>query len=343
MPRSLKQQQVSPEALGEALAGDRLSPVYLVYGSEPFLIERSVEMIAQRALGAEPDRLNLEVFSAEDVESREVTLSARAYPMLGGRRVVLVRDVEKIRDTGPLAAYVADPSETTVLVLISSKPDFRQKLFQSLQKHALLVECRAPYDDRMPAWIEAEARRRGKSVSREAAELIHLSTGRSLADIGNELDKLFLFAGERKSIDVDDVSAVVGISRNYSIFDLQRAVGRGDSSGALEILARMMERGESMTGCVVQLTRYFEKLWLLPDGPVSASEAAELTGVREFFARDYIAARRRYPPSRIEDCFRALREADLRLKTSAGTPRVIMTLLLHRLLTGVSPDRDPGP
>lgn len=334
---------MSPEALGEALAGDRLSPVYLIHGSEPFLIDRSVEMIVQRALGTEPDRLNLEVFSAEEAESREITLSATAYPMLGGRRVVLVRDVEKVRDTGHhLAAYVADPSQSTVLVLTSSKPDFRQKLFQNLQKHAMLVECRAPYDDRMPAWIEAEARRRGRSVSREAAELIHLSAGRSLTDIGNELDKLLLYAGERKSIDVDDVSAVVGISRNFSIFDLQKAVGRGDSPGALEILARMMERGENMTGCVVQLTRYFEKLWLLPDGPVSPREAADLTGVREFFARDYIAARRRYPPSRIEDCFRALREADLRLKTSAGTPRVIMTILLHRLLTGAPPDGGPG-
>lgn len=324
-------------SLEEALGRDHFSSVYLLHGNEPFLIERAVDLIVDRALGRGGDRLNLQVFAAEESDAREITLSALAYPMLGGRRVVVVKDVEKVRDAERLAAYVADPNPSTVLVLTCAKTDFRQKLFQALQKTAFLLECRTPYDDRIPGWIESEVKRAGKEITPEAAALIHFSVGKSLSDIGRELEKLHLYVGGRNVIDADDVAAVVGVSRNFSIFDLQRAVGLRDAGTALDILARMIDRGENMTGCIVQLTRYFEKLWLLPDRPCPPSEAASLIGVREFFAGEYVAARRRYTSSQIEDSFRALRDADVRLKSSGGTPRLIMTLLLHRILRPETP------
>jgi DNA polymerase-3 subunit delta len=323
--------------LRASLAGGEAAPLYLVHGNEPLLADRAVEMIARAVSAADPagqPELNREVFSGEEADARTVALSAAAYPMLGSRRLVIVRDAEKLGDTGPLEAYAADPSPRTTLVVVSRKPDFRKKFFQVLKERAVVVECKTPYDDRISAWIEGEARSAGKPIDAEAAELLRLSVGGSLADIANELEKLYTYAGARAGIAVADVEAVVGVSRQFSVYDLQRALGALRAGAALGILGRMIDAGENMTRCVAQLTHYFEKLWVLPTGGTSPEEAAALLGVKPFFVREYLSARRNFTPEALDRCFTALRDADLAIKTSAGTPRRTMTLLVHAITRG---------
>jgi len=317
--------------LRASLASDGPGPCYLLYGNEPFLIDRAAAMITRAAVGGDDTGMNQEVFSGEDSDARSIAVAAAAYPMLGERRLVVVRETEKLGDPGPLTSYLADPNPTTTLVFISAKPDFRQKLFQGIRERARLVECRTPYDDRIAAWIESEVRDAGRSITPEAAELLRLSTGRSLGEIWNELEKIHTFVGERKKITREDVAAVVGVSRQYNIFDLQRALGKSDTAGALEIIYKMLERGENMTGPVVQLTHYFGKLWILAGTGGNRAEARARLGINPYFMQEYLDASRRYPARRLERCFLALREADVRLKTSAGTPRQIMTLLILHL------------
>lgn len=311
-------------------AGDP-APVYLIHGNEPLLIDRATEMIGRVAAAADPSGMNRQVFPGEETEAREIALAASAYPMLGGKRLVIVKDAEKLTDTEALEAYVRNPSPTTVLVVVAPKPDFRQKLFLALKEKAVLVECRRPYDDRIGAWIEAEVRGVGKSIEAEGVEVLQLSVGSSLAELSNELEKLYTFVGERKEITAGDVASVVGVSRQFSVFDLQRALGEMNPRAALGVLGRMIDGGENMTKCVAQLTKYFEKLWLLPGSAVDQDAAAALLGVKPYFVREYLAARRKFSAVRLDDCFLALRDADLALKSSGGTPRQIMTLLVHAI------------
>ncbi len=326
--------------LRRSLDAGEPAPVYLIHGNEPLLIDRATEMIGRVAAAADPSGMNRQVFPGEESEARDIALAAAAYPMLGTKRLVILKDAEKLGDTAPLEAYVRNPSPTTVLVVVTPKPDFRQKLFQALKEKAVLVECKTPYDDRIGEWIEAEVRGVGKSIEAEAAELLRLSVGSSLSELSNELEKLYTYVGDRKEITAGDVAAVVGVSRQYSVFDLQRAFGELNPRAALGVLARMIDAGENMTKCVAQLTKYFEKLWLLPGAGVGQEEAAALLGVKPYFVREYLSARRKFSAGRLDDCFIALREADLALKSSGGTPRQVMTLLVHAITRNVPETAD---
>lgn len=317
------------EAFRLALAKDGAGPLYLVHGPEELLAGRALEMIGEAAGGGSAG-VDRQTFG-EDSDPREVTLAASAYPMLGGRRLVVVRDAEKLTGTGPLEAYAADPAPTTTLVVVSRKPDFRTRFFQILKERAVVVECRAPYDDRIGGWIESEVRAAGRTIDPEAAELLHLAVGGSLAEIVNELEKLYTYAGERRAITPADVERVVGISRQFSIFDLQRAIGELRAGPALAIVGRMIDTGENMTRCVAQLTHFVEKLWLLPPSGLPPDQAASLLGIKPFFVREYLSARRNFTPERFDRCFLALRDADVALKSSGGPPRRIMTVLIHEM------------
>jgi DNA polymerase-3 subunit delta len=310
------------------------APLYLVHGAEPLLASRAVEMIEKAVTGGDPAAMDREIFAGEEADARSVALSAAAYPMLGARRLVIVREAEKLGDTGPLEAYIADPSPTTTLVVVSRKPDFRKKLFQALKERALVVECRTPYDERIAAWIDAEVRATGRSIDPEAAELLRHSVGGSLSDIANELEKLYTYSGAKAVIGVAEVEAVVGLSRQYSIYELQRALGSLRTGEAIGIFTRMLDSGEPLIKIVAQLTHYFEKLWILPPGGARQDEAAALLGVKPFFVREYLAARRNFSPEALDRCFTALRDADLAVKSSGGTPQQTMTLLIHAITRG---------
>jgi DNA polymerase-3 subunit delta len=97
----------------------------------------------------------------------------------------------------------------------------------------------------------------GVSITPEAATLIHSYVGRSLRELQNELDKLSLFIGKRAMIGVDDVNAVVGMSRQFNVFELQASVGAKEYARALEIVGHLLEAGESAVGLVTMLTRYY--------------------------------------------------------------------------------------
>ena len=319
------------ETLRQSLRKGDPAPVYLIYGNEPLLIDRGVELIGRKAAAGDPSGMNRQLFTGEDAESREIALAAAAYPMLGTQRLVIVKDAEKLRDTAALEAYLRNPSPTTILVLIAPKPDFRQKLFQLLKAKAILVECKTLYDDKIGGWIEGEITATGRSIDAEGAELLRVSVGSSLAELSNELEKLYIYVGARKAMTAGDVAAVVGVSRQFSVFDLQRALGGRNARSALAILTRMIDAGENMTRCVAQLTTYFEKIWILPTTGVSQDQAASLLGVRPFFVSEYLSARRNFTPGMLEECFLALREADLALKSSGGTPPGIMTRLIYTI------------
>ncbi len=103
----------------------------------------------------------------------------------------------------------------------------------------------------------------------------------------------------------------------------------------MEILERMLGAGDSPVGVIVMLTKYFQKLWLLKElrtGGSSEFELAAKLRVPQFFLREYFAGTDNYSRSQIEDCFAALLEADEALKSSNGSEKLVMTLLLYRCL-----------
>lgn len=318
------------------------APVYLLHGNEPLLLDRAEAIITRAASGGEEGAVDRQVLDAEETDARAIVLAASAFPMLGGRRLVVVRNAEKLSAADPLVAYLDDPSPTTTLVLATPKADFRQSLFQALRARAVVVECRTPWEDRIGGWIESEAAAAGRSIDAEGVELLRLSAGSTLAELSKELEKLFLYAGPRTALTAADVAAVTGTSRRHSVFDLQRAIGARDTRAALAVALSMIEAGENMTRCVAQLGSWLEKLWLLPETGLPPAEAASLLGVKPFFVREYLNARRNFPGDRLDECFLALRDADVALKSSGGTPAGIMTLLLHAL-TRPSPRPVAGP
>ena len=319
--------------LRQALKQKKFFPVYLFHGEEDLLIEEATDLVVAAALTPEQKGFNLDVVDGAEADARDIASHASSFPMMAERRVVVVREPDRVPNKEILSGYLEAPSETTCLILQAGKTDLRKKPFVTAKQHGMVIEFRPLYDNQIAGWITERVAAQGRSITMEAVRLLSAHVGPSLREIRNEIEKLFLYTGERKEITLDDVSAVVGASREYNIFELQRAIGGRQVDRAVLIIARMLEDGESPIMIVAMLTRFYMILWRLHDlrrrGVQSRDQAAEL-GLAPFQMREFTEAATRHDVTDVERAFGALIEADEQLKSSAE-PGAVMEVLIVRL------------
>jgi DNA polymerase-3 subunit delta len=329
--------ELTMDDLEAALAAGEYSSLYLFHGEEDFFVEEAVDRVVNAALKGQDRSFNLDVLSAGEVDPREIVARASAFPMLADRRVVVVRGAEKFADKEIelMLRYVEHPSPTTCFIVAASKLDMRRKLFLALRKKGMAIEFRALRDDRLPGWIEQRVRRRKGTIAPEAAKLLATYVGSSLRDLENEIEKLFLYMGGRTAITADDVATVVGITREFTVFELQKAIGEKNIRRAAMILERMLDAGEQVPRLISFLTGYFATLWRLHDLRRRGVDDREVAGelkINPYFLKEYLDALRRFTVSDIESGFASLVDADEAAKSTATDPRQLMHTLLVRLI-----------
>ena len=325
---------LSPQDLIARLKDGRPDPVYLLYGEEDLLLEETLTAILDAALTPEERSFNLDILHASETSPDRILALASSYPMMSERRVVVLREMERLAGRDKLLPYVRIPFASTVFVLIAVKPDFRTAFFKELGTLAVLCEAKPLYENRVPQWIVGKARQMGKNIAPEAAALLQQYVGRSLREIQNELEKLFIYVGGAGEISAEDVRRLVGLTRQYTIFELQKAIGRRRLPQAVEILESMLRNGESGTSLVVMLTKFFQKVWLLHDPAVRSLGETQLAGALGSYPSylpDFREAAANFTPIALEHCFAALARTDEILKTSGMEEKTAMTMLLFAL------------
>lgn len=328
-------ERFSSELLLKSIRKKEFAPVYFLYGEESLIVDEIVDAIVGGAVEESMKGFNLDILQGNDVSAQNVIDIALSFPMMAERRVVVVKDVDRLSGKEALEAYCERPSPTTVLVLTAGEPDLRRRPYPALRKAAAGGECAALRDDEVDAWIESRSEHLKTRIAPDAVELLHASVGNSLRDLNSQLEKLSLAAGP-DGITAEVVEATVGVSREYSIFELTKAVGSKNKPRAIEIAERMLDAGESPQMMIVMLTRHFSILWKLlgVQRSGSAGDQAKAAGISPFFLREYLAHLRTYTPGEVEAAFIALANADAELKSQPTDPRLVVDVMLCSIMDG---------
>jgi len=324
---------------GTSPANKRPGSLYFVYGLEDFLVEQSVQAIVARALDEAAKGFNYDVVDGSKTDGPSVVALASAYPMMSERRVVVLREFEKLTskesDKDSLLRYFENPLESTCLIVVAGDTDFRKKIFTLLRSKAETIECKPLYDEKVPAWIEAHIRSRGKQVDPKAVMLLHEYVGNSLRALDGEIAKVFLYVGERAEITEEDVLATVGASRGYSVYDLHRAVGTRKLGTAFKIVRAILQGGQPATTVATSLARFFTQLWKLTDPDIARLPDAQLAGelgTHIFYVKQYRQHRKAFTLEEIERALTILQQLDTTLKTTGRDQAICLEVAVHGIL-----------
>lgn len=227
------------ELVSDVRAG-RIAPLYVLMGEEGYYIDRLEALIAERVMLPENRDFDMELLYGADVDGARVAESCMQFPMLGDRRLVVVREFQQMRaGVDALTAYVRRPAPTTVLVLCNKNGvvDRRKALGKALMEGAVVFESKKVYDRELPAFIRNYVKALGRDVEPGAVQMLVEHVGADLSRMASELDKLVVALPEGESrVSAALVEAQTGMSREFNNFELVAALSQKSKSQVLKIV-----------------------------------------------------------------------------------------------------------
>lgn len=295
-------------------------PVYFLHGQESYFIDVIVDFIDEHVLDEGQKAFNHTVLYGKETDHKMVVDVARRFPMMAPYQVVLLKEAQEMRSLKDLQTYVEHPSPTTILVIAHKykKLNLNSKFGKALKSGAVVLEAKALYDNQVPDWIVSYLQARKLKIDIGAAQLIGEYLGTDLSRIANELNKLAINLSPGTTISTADIESNIGISKDYNVFELQRALAEQNAPKANRIVQYFVANPKKNPLPMVlgALYNYFSKVYMLSFlKNANEKDILQVLDLRStFFLRDYRLASRNYRRQDLEQVMSVLREYDLKGK-----------------------------
>lgn len=251
--------------------------IYAIVGSDDIEVKHTAAELAEKLKPAAAGEFGLETIdgaadNADQAASRiRSTIEAlRTLPFFGGEKLVWLKNANFLGDdqkarSATVQAALEELSETIdaglgseITFLISAiDVDKRRSFYKSLAKRAELQifekldSSRGGWEEEATAMVQTRAKKRKLQFDEEALELFVLLTGGDTREIENELEKIDIYLGNERAVNVDLVRELVPLTREGVIFDLSNALAERDLERALDLVRQLLDQGESAIGILL--------------------------------------------------------------------------------------------
>jgi len=315
-------------------------PVYFLTGEEPYYIDAISAFIEDNVLTESEREFNQLILYGRDTDMLTVISNCKRYPMMSSHFVVSVREAQEIDGFDGLEQYLEKPLVSTILVLSYKykKFDGRTRLAKKLKEKALFFESPKIYENKIPDWISAYLKDRSCSIEPKASIMLAEFLGTNLGKIANELDKILINLKQGSIITENMVEQNIGISKDFNVFELQRAIGQKDILKANMIVRYFAAnlRENPLQKVVFILHQFFVKLMIYHQlADKSQQSAASALGVHPFVVKEFQDAARKLDFEKLTGIISILREYDMRgkgLNNESTTESELMREMLYKIL-----------
>ena len=319
-------------------ASDRPLHAYLVTGDDPVLRAERIRTLVHELVGDDDPTLVVEDLGGDDVEPATIADAAQTPPFLGERRVVVAREVGRFTTEvlGPVLAYLADPLDTTVLVLEAGGGSISRSLVNAVKKVGHVEGADVPGGKGRGIWLDDHLHHAPVRLDGGARKLLDEHLGEDLGRLQNLLEALAAAYGANARITDDDLRPFLGEAGGVPPWELTDAIDSGDTPAALAALHRMLGAGDRhpLQLMATLHSHYTRILRLDGTGVPDERAAAAVLGMKgsTFPARKALTQARRLGHDGVKEAFTLLADADLDLRGVKGWPEdLVLEVLVARL------------
>lgn len=308
------------EQILKDLQAGKVRPVYFLHGTEPYFIDLIADYAEKQLLSEAEQAFNLTVLYGKDADHLAILDAARRYPMMAPRQVVILKEAQDMKSLPELKGYIEKPMETTALFICHKHKKFNTgtKFGATLKEHAVLLETKELYEDKMPAWVQEYLRAKQLKITPAALGLVVEYLGTNLSKVVNELDKLALNLKPGTEVNEAHIETHIGISKDYNVFELHKALGERNLQRAGRIVNYFgaNPKNNPFIGTIGSLYGFFSKVYMFQFvAGKNEKEQIEALQLRNgWFLRDYKLAAKNYSRAKLEDIIGYLHEYDLKSK-----------------------------
>lgn len=311
--------------------GEQVASVIAVFGEEGYYKDKIAAALPRAVFGdaAQEDR-EVTVFE-RDTDLKELSAVINTYPFFSGRSLVVLKD-EKLwggKDAGEkrkqqqeeLAVLLADVPDHCQVLVLGEKIDKRSKLYKSLLKTAAMVECKPVKAYQLKPWLDEQAAARGCRFDYEASqtimEYLSVTDNAPLLLLEQEIEKLAVYAGQRKIWTQNDVEQVFAALPEVSRFALLNAIAEKRLGQALQLLGEERKHGNTvlaLCGLISFQARRLGRVKELLEGRASQAEIASELKAAPFAIKKMIEQSRRFQLGELERALLELSQLNIEVR-----------------------------
>ncbi len=329
------------KAIQKKIKANPVQPVYFLYGDEPFYIDQLGDFIVEETVTPEMRDFNFTVLYGKEVKSGSLLDALMRYPMMAPYQVILLKEAHQMKDFSDLLPYIQNPMDTTIFIIEYKKSvDKRFKVFKTLSSLDTAYESKSIRDYQIVKWIGDYVKGQKWSIEADTTRLLAEYLGTDLQKIVNELEKIMLNKKNNNMITSEDIEKYVGISKDYNVFELQKAIGSGSADQAFRIITVMMENEKENSPIMIisMLFAYFTKIYKM-HFLRTASQKEQLKNLglsHSFFLSEFQQATRLFSQAKCESVLDILHEYDLKSKGfdyPAGNSGELVKEMLYKIMS----------
>lgn len=317
-----------------------IKPIYFFMGDEPYYIDKLSDYIEQNVLTEDEKGFNQTVLYGRDVTIEDIVSTAKRYPMMSEKQVVIVKEAQELSKTiDKLEHYAENPMPSTVLVFCYKYKtlDKRKKITKLLDKKGLVFESKKLYENQVGQWITRVLQGKKYTIEPKANAMLVEFLGTDLSKINNELEKLQIILPKGSMITAKDIEENIGFSKDFNVFELRNALGTKNQLKSYQIVQYFAENPKDnnivmVIGLVysffVQLLKYHGTKDKNP------TNLAKVLGVSPYFLKDYDIAVKNYPMKKVSQVIANLRDIDVKSK-GVGANAMPLSDLYKQMLIGI--------
>lgn len=322
------------------LVKDKLLPIYFLFGEDEFAIDKAIDLIKNKLSEYVLSEFDIEIIdSANNVGLNSIIDLANAFPLGGGKKIIIIKDFEKDSTSKELLDYIVNPSEFTFLVISqkTKKVDLREKLFQLLIEKGYLFEARSMNRRELVNWVISTAAKYDMKITQQNAEVLIDFAGNDKSILSMNLLKFSNLLINNGEITIEVIEKLGSSGKEYTGLNLLNAIINNNKSEALEIADLLFEKTDdkSILGILGLLTRFVStaaKIIQLESEKINVYEASKRAGVSSYFYENCKKAVHFRNPANLKVAIDALLEAEMSIKTSSLDSKTIMMTLIARMI-----------
>jgi len=313
------------------------NPVYYFFGEDSYSLSNVLHKLEESFKPFLSSDFDKETIYAENRTLSEILGAAASFPFGSEKKIMIVREAEKIKDKKALKDYALSPAEFTVLAFFHNGAitNLSTEPFKTLSANNFLFEAKELKGRNLIVWLINEAEEKGKTLSDENAQVLVDIVGENRSMLEDQLEKICIFLTQKKEITIEAIQQVSSELKQFNIFDLQNAIGLKEKAKALSVANNLVDNGSEPTFIITMLTRYFTglaKVTELRSKNIPDRDAARVVGTHPYFYPGYVRARSIFSDKKLVEVFRSLLKADVSVKTTSSDDKTIITILIAEIL-----------
>ena len=332
------------------LSEDKFSKIYLLMGEETFFIKKICQFFENNFIEDQNKSFNQEIFYGRDISIENIISSCKSFPMMSDKKLVIIKEAQELdifkrnndKKNELLINYLSNVnSSTTLIFCLNNKTlDKRGKLFKSFNESSCILDSSSKenkiYDNQLPKWIESEVMKKKYFISNDALLILTENIGNDLEKIDNALNKIYSNI-ESKNISKDDILNLVGINREYNLFEFQDSLIDRNSLKCGKIMNYFTsnEKKFPIQQLIIYMYGFYSKLLVVKSKNLSNPDtiSSEIS-VHPYVARSYARAMQNYTLNELFMIISFIKELDLvskGLKQLKADNKALMGQIIYKL------------